>query len=115
VSQDGAETRREPDPLSTNDPRLAELGDAARRASDLFNQHVDEITADAKRRADEIRKKAERDAKATRRQALESGQRVFDRINALERPLNELVGTLRHEMERVTAELEDGDSRRELS
>ncbi|HEY1360104.1 MAG TPA: hypothetical protein VGF21_17530 [Thermoleophilaceae bacterium] len=103
--------------MSAEDPRLAELGDAARHASDLFSQHVDEITRDAERRAEEILRQAEKDAKATRRQALESGQRVFDRINALERPLSELVGTLRHEMERVTAELGDGrgSPHRELS
>jgi hypothetical protein len=94
--------------LNANDPHLAELGEAARRAGQLFTSHVDEIASDAERRAEEIRRQAERDAEATRRAALESGRRVFERINALERPLAELVMTLRHEMDRVTAELGEG-------
>jgi hypothetical protein len=101
--------------LTKRDPRLAELGEAARRAGELFNHHVDEITADAEHRAEELRQKAERDAEATRRDALESGRRVFDRINALERPLNQLVGTLQHEMERVAAELGSGPEPLELT
>jgi vacuolar-type H+-ATPase subunit E/Vma4 len=103
--------------LNANDPHLAELGEAARRAGQLFTSHVDEIASDAERRAEEIRRQAERDAEATRRAALESGRRVFERINALERPLAELVMTLRHEMDRVTAELgeQKGERRLELT
>jgi hypothetical protein len=93
---------------SPDDPQFSELNDAARRAGQLFTQHVDEITKDAQRHADEIEKKAEQDAEDARREALESGRRVFERINALERPLGELVRTLRHEMDRVTAELGEG-------
>jgi vacuolar-type H+-ATPase subunit H len=90
---------------SLNDNRFSELGDAARRAGELFTHHVDQIAADAERRAQEIREKGELEAEATRREALESGRRVFERINALERPLGELVRSLRDEMDRVTAEL----------
>lgn len=97
-----------------SDPQLSELSEAARRAGELFSHHVDEITADAKQNAEEIRTEAQQDADATRRAALESGRRVFERINALEQPLTELVGTLRHEMERVTAELTDGQQVVEL-
>jgi hypothetical protein len=100
--------------LSSQDPQLAELGEAARRAGQLFSNHVDEIASDAERRAEEIRLQAERDAEATRRAALESGRRVFERINALERPLGELVLTLRHEMDRVTAELGEQKEERRL-
>jgi hypothetical protein len=92
----------------SQDPQFQELGDAARRAGDLFTSHVDEITTDAERHAEQVREHAQREADAARRAALESGRRVFERINAIERPLGELVTTLRGEMERVTAELNNG-------
>ena len=87
------------------DTQMAELTDAARRASSIVNEHIDSLVELAERRADEIRRSAERDAEATRREAVESARRVFERINALERPLGELMHTLHAETERVEREL----------
>jgi len=92
--------------LGTQEHHLTELTDAARRAGSIVTEYIDSIVETAERQAEDIRKDAERDAELARKEALDSAQRVFDRINALERPLGELVQTLRTEMERVGHELE---------
>lgn len=88
------------------DNQLADLTEAARRAGSIVDEHINSIVDLAERRADEIRRSAERDAEATRREAVDSARRVFERINALERPLGELVQTLQSESQRVERELE---------
>lgn len=92
--------------MGTQEHHLTELTDAARRAGSIVTEYIDSIVETAERQAEDIRKDAERDAELARKEALDSAQRVFDRINALERPLGELVQTLRTEMERVGHELE---------
>jgi hypothetical protein len=107
---------------------LSELTDAARRAGSVVNTRVDEIVVAAERQAETIRRSAESDAQETRRnaerdaeeirrraareaeqsrrEALASADRVFERINSLERPLADLVGTLRFEADKVGREIE---------
>lgn len=113
--------------LNDLNKELSELMDAARRAGSIVNERIDEIIGAAERRADEIRRNAERDAEETRRtaereaeeirlraeqeaetsrrEALNSADRVFERISSLERPLTDLVGTLRFEADKVGREL----------
>lgn len=105
----------ETEALVSTDRQLAELGEAARRAGTIVTEYIDSIVASAELRADEIRQAGqrdkqagERDAERVRREAFDSASRVFDRIQALERPLGELVHTLRVEMDRVGHELEGG-------
>jgi len=92
--------------LSTQEDHLTELSDAARRAGSIVTEYIDSIVDTAERQAEEIRQDANRDAELARQEALDSAQRVFERINALERPLSELVHTLQTEMKRVGRELE---------
>jgi len=96
----------------------ADLGESARREGgivtehikSIVTEHIDSIVADAERRAEEIRLQGDRDAEQARRKAVESASRVFERIHALERPLGELVQTLRYEMERVGRELDGSEA-----
>jgi hypothetical protein len=90
----------------SDDKYVDELSQAAQRAGNIVTEHVDSIIADAKRRADQIREDAERDAELTKREAMDSASRVFQSIQTLERPLGELVETLRFEMDRVGRELD---------
>ena len=92
----------------STDKHLEELADSARRAGNIVTEHIDQIVAVAERRADEIRDEAQRDADNKRRAAIGSAQILLERISALERPLADMVLTIRGEMERVTAELENG-------
>lgn len=92
--------------MSTQEDHLTELSDAARRAGSIVTEYIDSIVDTAERQAEEIRQDANRDAELARQEALDSAQRVFERINALERPLSELVHTLQTEMKRVGRELE---------
>ena len=113
----------------TSNEQLNELGEAARRAGTIVTEYIDSIVASAEMRAEEIRQAgerdreagardreagerdkeiSERDAERVRREAFDSASRVFDRIQALERPLGELVHTLRVEMDRVGVELQGG-------
>ena len=85
---------------------LAELTEAARRVGVTVNEHVNSVVELAERQAEEIRRNAELDAEATRGEVIESAKRVFERINALEVPLGELVETLRLEVATVERELE---------
>ncbi|MBA3306202.1 MAG: hypothetical protein H0U25_09790 [Thermoleophilaceae bacterium] len=85
-----------------NVPDLAEL---AQRAGSIVAVELNSVIAAADRQADEVLRDAERDAEATRREALESAQRVFERIEELERPLREFVQNLQLETDRVEREL----------
>ncbi len=58
--------------------------------------------------AREIRSDAERDADATRREARESAGRLLESLDALERPLGELVATIRRESDRLVGRLGPG-------
>jgi len=84
----------------------ASRADAARPVGSTVNEHANSVIELAERRAEEIRRSAELDAEATRRDAVESARRVFERINALEVPLGELVETLRLEAATVERELD---------
>ncbi len=88
---------------------LDELGDAARRAGSIVTGHIEALVEGAERQAEGIRDDAQRDADHKRREAIASAQMLLERINALERPLGELVLSIRGEMERVAGELETGD------
>ncbi len=92
--------------MGTQEDHLTELSDAARRAGSIVTEYINSIVDTAEREAEEIRQNADREAELARQEALDSAKRVFERINALERPLAELVETLRLEMERVGYELE---------
>ena len=93
----------------SNDKHVEDLGEAGRRAGSIVTEHIDAIIASAERRAEEIRREGERDAEAKRRAAIASAQVLLERINALERPLGELVVSIRGEMDRLAGELESGD------
>jgi len=82
------------------------MPDAARRASALVTEEAEAHVQRAERQAEEIRRDAEREAQTTRRDAVESARRVLERIDALERPLAELVMTLREEVDGVLGEIE---------
>jgi hypothetical protein len=90
----------------SDDKYVDELSQAAQRAGNIVTEHIDSIIADAKRRADQIREDADRDAALTKREAMDSASRVFQSIQTLERPLGELVETLRFEMNRVGREFD---------
>lgn len=90
----------------SDDKYVDELSQAARRAGNIVTEHIDSIIADAERRADQIREDADRDAALTKREAMDSASRVIQSIQTLERPLGELVKTLRFEMDRVGRELD---------
>jgi hypothetical protein len=110
--------------LVGTEQQLNDLGEAARRAGTIVTGYIDSIVADAERRAEDIRQAGQRDRQAgardgerarkagahdaerARREAFESASRVFERIQALERPLGELAHTLQVEMDRVGHELE---------
>jgi hypothetical protein len=83
-----------------------EMDDAAREASSVVGGYADSIVANAERQATEIRREAGREAELARREALDSANRVLRCIDALERPLGELVVTLRGEVERLSRELD---------
>ena len=125
----GTQVGSQPGEALTSNQQLDELGEAARRAGTIVTEYIDSIVASAELRAEEIRQAgqrdreagerareageqdkqlSERDAEQVRRDAFESASRVFDRIQALERPLGELVHTLRVELDRVGMELEGG-------
>jgi hypothetical protein len=61
----------------------------------------------AESRAREIRGSAEQEAEQTRSEALAAAGRILERIDALERPLSDLVIGLRREIDRVTTEMRD--------
>ena len=117
----------QPGEALTSNQQLDELGEAARRAGTIVTEYIDSIVASAELRAEEIRQAgqrdkeagerareagehdkeiSQRDAEQVRREAFDSASRVFDRIQALERPLGELVHTLRVELDRVGLELQ---------
>jgi hypothetical protein len=62
---------------------------------------------EVQRQKDGMRRTAD-DAQATRQEAMQSAQRVLECVHALERPLGELVQTLREEMDRAGPKLPDG-------
>jgi hypothetical protein len=99
--------------LAAQERHLAELGETARRAQSIVTEQVNTIVETVAHRAQDITRSAERDADIARRdadmarrEAHESARRVLERIGALERPLGELVMTLRHEMNRLAGQLE---------
>ncbi len=84
---------------------MANLAEPARRAGTVVAEHVNSVIDAAEHQAHEVLRDAERDAEATRREALESAARVFERIDQLERPLREFIQNLRLETDRVEREL----------
>jgi hypothetical protein len=93
--------------LST-EQHLAELGEAARRAGAIVTEHINSIVEGAERHAERILADANADAERTRRDAIDSAQRLLTHLHALERPLGQLVANLQSEMDRVVGELESG-------
>jgi hypothetical protein len=94
--------------LSEYDGQLSELGEAARRAGEIVLEQIDAMVGAAENRAGEIREGAELHAEGKHRETMESARRVFERLEALERPLGELAMTLREEKERFAGELRQG-------
>lgn len=97
---------------------LRELGEAARRAGMLKEETaaiVEEVERrneegsrahrDDEQQSDQIRLESEREAEEKRRAAVASAELILERIAALEQPLNELVKSIRGEMQRVSGEL----------
>lgn len=101
----GAERRAE----EIRNEAQRELGEAARRAGSIVTEQIDAIVERAERQAQEIRDEAERDGEEKRRVAVASAQLLLERIGGLERPLGELVMSIRGEMERVAGELGSGN------
>lgn len=101
----GAERRAE----EIRNEAQRELGEAARRAGTIVTEQIDTIVERAERQAQEIRDEAERDGEEKRRVAVASAQLLLERIGGLERPLGELVMSIRGEMERVAGELGNGN------
>ena len=93
--------------LST-EQQLAELGEAARRAGAIVTEHINSIVEGAERHAQKIIADAHHDAERTRRDALDSAQRLLEHLHALERPLGQLVMNLQAEVDRVAGELTTG-------
>jgi len=93
--------------LST-EQHLAELGEAARRAGAIVTEQINSIVEGAEAHAERILADAHSDAERTRRDALDSAQRLLEHLHALERPLGRLVANLQEEVDRVSGELESG-------
>jgi F0F1-type ATP synthase membrane subunit b/b' len=86
---------------------LVQAGSAADRAGAMVTEQVRSIIEAAEKRAEEIRTSAERDAEEMRTEAVAAAHRILDRLDAIETPLGDLVTSLRHEADNLTA-----DSRR---
>lgn len=91
--------------MDEQNDNVPDLAEPAQRAASIVAEHVNSVIDAADRQAHEVLRDAERDAEATRREALESAQRVFERIEELERPLREFVQNLQLETDRVEREL----------
>jgi len=85
---------------------LVQVVEAAERAGSIVTEQVRSIIEAAETNAAEIRRNAERDAVSTRREAVDAAHRLLERIDALERPLSELVTSLRREADDVSGELD---------
>jgi hypothetical protein len=105
-AQEEAERRAEA-LLSDAERSAQERTEEAQARAEELRQAAEQEAQETQLRSEEARRVAERDAEDTRHEALESARRVFERINALERPLGELAVTLREEKDRV-AELRQG-------
>jgi hypothetical protein len=86
---------------------MAELTQAADRAGAIVSEQIRSMMESAESRAQEIRVAAEQEAEQTRAQAAASAGRILDRIDALERPLSDLVISLRRESDRLGTEAHD--------
>lgn len=84
---------------------LGDLGGAAQRVGTMITEQVHLIVEDAERQADELRNEASSSADRTRRDATDSARLVLERIQALERPLAELVRSLNLEIEKVAGQI----------
>ena len=96
-------------PELSSEQHLAELGEAARRAGAIVTEHINSIVEGAERHAQQIIADAHGEGERTRRDALDSAQRLLEHLQALERPLGQLVVNLQAEVDRVSGELGRGD------
>jgi vacuolar-type H+-ATPase subunit E/Vma4 len=85
---------------------LVQLGGAADRAGSIVTEQVESIIRAAESNASDIRREAERDAQLTRQQAAEAAGRILEHLEAIERPLGELVATLRREADGIATDVE---------
>jgi hypothetical protein len=85
---------------------LVQMVEAADRAGSIVTEQVRSIIEAAEVNAAEVRRNAERDAVGVRRQAADAANRLLDRIDALERPLADLVTSLRKEADSLTSDLD---------
>jgi hypothetical protein len=95
---------------SGNKRDLVPVIEAADRAGSIVTEQVRSIIEAAETNAAEIRRNAEREAVDVRRQAAEAAGRLLERMDALERPLADLVGSLRREADGLNADLGRRDS-----
>jgi hypothetical protein len=89
---------------------LTQTVEAADRAGSIVTEQVRTIIEAAETNAAELRRGAERDSVTMRRQAVEAANRLLERMDALERPLGDLVTSLRREVDSLTAELDRRDT-----
>ncbi len=80
---------------------------AADRAGAIVSEQIRSMMESAETRAREIRVTAEQEAEQMRSDAAASAGRILDRIDALERPLSDLVISLRRESDRLGTEAQD--------
>jgi cell division septum initiation protein DivIVA len=95
-----------PNGEGVNNRDLVQVTEAADRAGAIVTDQVRSIIEAAERSAEEIRRTAARDADAIRQQASESAGRILERMDAIERPLNDLVGSLRREADSLSTDVD---------
>jgi cell division septum initiation protein DivIVA len=95
----------------TNRQDLVQAVDAADRAGTIVTEQVRSIIEAAEANAEEIRRSAHRDAYTIRQGASDAASRILERLDALERPLGDLVTGLRQEADSLTADLDRRASR----
>jgi hypothetical protein len=103
------------DEQSFLNPRsAADLSAAADRAGEIVTEQIRAMIAAAEAQAHEIRQDAESDAERIRREAAASSAKLIERIDALDRPLGELVAGLRQELDGLSTDLRDRSANLDL-
>lgn len=82
----------------------ADLTQAADRAGAIVSEQIRAMLEAAERRAEEIRSSAEKDARELRQGAAREAGTLFEKLEALEAPLDALVSSLRGELDSLSTE-----------
>jgi cell division septum initiation protein DivIVA len=93
-----------PNGEAVNNRDLVQVIEAADRAGAIVTDQVRSIIEAAERNAEDIRRSAEREALAIRQRASEAASRILERMDAIERPLNDLVVSLRREADSLSGD-----------